>query len=99
MKSFELKASNQKSYYGKATVFERSDGWKILKSYDTEVCGIDSNGIFHRYWNNYSATAMKHVNDFLRLYNIPGGGKAWWTQQKIENFNWIAFYIGYKKEA
>lgn len=93
MKKFELPCLDRcKSFYGKATVTERN-GAVILTSYNTEVCGI-INGEFQRYWNGESTTTTRHVNSFLKLYNMDGGGLAWWRQQPVTTFNWIDFYIG-----
>ncbi len=75
----ELKATTQKSYYGKASVIEGNDGMKYLKSYDTIVCAYDYNtGEFTRMWGGYSRTTMNHVNDFLRLFNLPTLSKKEW---------------------
>lgn len=65
------------SFYGKAKVIEK-DGETLLQSYDTIVCKIDKSGEFVRMWDGYSATTMRHVNSFLQLVGIAGGGKAWW---------------------
>ena len=35
-------------------------------------------------WGGSSPTTIRHINSFLQLYNIPGGGKAWWTAQEVE---------------
>lgn len=76
---FELKPVNgQKSFYGKAQVLVFM-GEHYLKSYDTLVCSYNPNsGAFWRLWTGYSATTMRHVNAFLALYGLPGGGKQWW---------------------
>jgi hypothetical protein len=84
MKTFELIPTRNKSYYGKAKVIQVNENLIQLQSYNTIVCEID-NGKFKRLWSGYSATTMKHINDFLNLYNIDGGGKSWWTQQPVEN--------------
>ena len=57
MKTFELKATTQKSYYRKAFVLQDASGNVFLQSYDTIVCGI-VNGEFVRYWDGYSVTTM-----------------------------------------
>ena len=85
MKMFELKPTNgRKSFYGKATVIEYDNGDIELKSYDTIVARI-SDGKFKRLWNGYSATTMNHVNSFVNLFGIDGGGKNWWTSLEICN--------------
>ena len=72
-----------KSFYGKAIVIENEIGEKILQSYDTEVCKITSGDEFVRMWSGYSSTTMRHVNSFLQLVGIAGGGKAWWNAQPV----------------
>lgn len=83
----------RKSFYGKARVLSRG-GVRVLQSYNTDVCMIDENGAFLRLWGGYSATTMRHVNAFLSLYGINGGGKAWWDAQPVTRFDWITFYAG-----
>ena len=73
---------HHKSFYGKAVVKEYRWGDKVLESYGTAVCMIDKGGNFTRLWDGYSATTMRHVNSFLRLFDIEGGGKAWWDEQE-----------------
>lgn len=82
----------QKSFYGKAKVIKTASA-TILKSYDTIVCSFDKEG-FHRHWAGYSATTMKHINAFLDMLGIDGGGKQWWTGKPVERFDWITAYIG-----
>ena len=80
MKVYDLiPTDSRKSLYGKARVIEKDNGEKVLKSYKTEVCKIKSNGEFVRLWGGYSATTMRHVNTFVQLFNIAGGGKTWWN--------------------
>lgn len=86
MKIYELSPmgyERAKSFYGKAKVIEKDNGETVLQSYNTEVCKITSGGEFVRLWSGYSATTMRHVNSFLQLVGIAGGGKAWWDAQKI----------------
>ena len=83
VRMFELIPTRQKSYYRKAIILETPAGEKYLQSYCTLVCMIDKNGNFKRLWGGESATTMKHVNDFLGFYNIPGGGVHWWRDQKV----------------
>ena len=73
-----------KSFYGKSKVIEKDNGEKVLQSDNTEVCKIGSNGEFVRLWDGYSVTTMNHINDFLRFFNIPGGGKKWWEALEVE---------------
>lgn len=72
-----------KSFYGKAKVIEK-DGETVLLSYDTEVCKITASGKFVRIWNGYSATTMRHINAFIDMFGISGGGKKWWDAQIVK---------------
>ena len=83
MKTFELKATTQKSYYRKAFVLQDASGNVFLQSYDTIVCGI-VNGEFVRYWDDYSVTTMNHINDFCKLYNVPTMNKKTWINTPVE---------------
>ena len=84
MEKYELiPTDGRKSFYGKAIVIEKDHGEKVLQSYNTEVCKITSDGEFVRLWSGYSATTMRHVNSFLDLFNLSGGGKAWWDAQTV----------------
>lgn len=86
MKIYELSPmgyERAKSFYGKAKVIEKDNGETVLQSYNTEVCKITGGGEFVRLWSGYSVTTMRHVNSFLQLVGIAGGGKAWWDAQKI----------------
>lgn len=72
-----------KSFYGKAKVIEK-DGEMILQSYDTEVCKINASGEFVRMWSGYSVTTMRHINSFIEMFGIEGGGKKWWDALPVE---------------
>lgn len=94
MRIFKLDPTNhQKSFYGKATVYEYADGARVLVSYSTRVAEIATDGTFHRLWNAYSATTMKHINAFLDRYGVDGGGKKWWDSLPIERDNTLAHEI------
>lgn len=73
---YELKATNQKSFYGKATVIEMSNV-KYLQSYKTIVCYLVNNTLY-RTWNGYSKTTMNHINDFLKANNMNTLSKKEW---------------------
>lgn len=78
MTIFKLEPANsQKSFYGKATVYEYADGARVLVSYSTRVAEIAPDGSFRRLWSGFSATTMKHINSFIALYGVDGGGKKW----------------------
>lgn len=80
---YELAPSHQKSYYGKAKVIQTGNIVTLL-SYDTNVCSYNKQTHeFTRLWNGYSATTMKHINDFLAVNKIQGGGKKWWCDTPV----------------
>ena len=85
--SYDLKPihDSRKSFYGKAFVgVVENSREKIITlwSYNTPVCEI-YNGVFYRLWNGYSATTMRHVNEFCAQYGINGGGKKWWDSLEV----------------
>ena len=81
MRHEELKSMTQKSYYKKAYVL--NDGNNLfLRSYNTIVCGI-VNGKFIRYWDGYSSTTMKHVNDFRVQHELNRLSKKDWDEIQV----------------
>ena len=82
-KSYKLPATLQRDYYGKAHVIEK-DGETLLQSYDTIVCKINRGGDFVRLWGGYSDTTKRHVNDFRRLFNLPGLNKKEWNALPVD---------------
>ena len=76
-----------KSFYGKAKVIEKDNGETVLQSYDTEVCKINASGKFVRLWGGYSATTMRHINSFIEMFGIEGGGKKWWDSLETEGID------------
>ena len=76
---YDLKpVNNQKSFYGKAQVFEMKDGSKYLKSYDTFVCKIESDGTFTKTWDGYSATTARHIDSFRVTNGLQKINKRQW---------------------
>lgn len=75
---------SRKSFYGKAKVTEVESGnTKIdtVISYDTPVLRVtyDNNKVtFTKLWQGYSATTMRHINEYLSQHGFNFGGKAWW---------------------
>ena len=79
-----LNPTRQKSYYGKANIVEDDNGKAYLQSYDTVVCSVDPNsGKFTRLWDGSSATTMKHINDFRRLYNLAPISVGEWRKLPV----------------
>lgn len=91
MKIENLNATLQKSYYGKAQVIYNDDGSVSLKSYDTIVCMI-KDGNFVKLWDGYSATTMKHINDFRMMFNLSTLNKKEWDKLSEENGNIVERY-------
>lgn len=80
-----LHATLQKSYYGKATIFEDHD-FIVLKSYDTNVVAIDKHeNKIVRLWCGYSATTQKHINDFLTQNGFNRLSKKEWLKLPCVN--------------
>lgn len=84
VKSWELKATGQKSYYKKAYVLEDESKNIYLQSYDTIVCGI-VDGSFKKYWDRYSVTTMNHINDFRIQNNLEVIRKKEWESLSADN--------------
>jgi len=79
-----------KSFYGKAKLAVDDAGIIYLKSYSTIVASLvpDGHGFaFRRHWGGYSPTTMRHINSFLHLHGVTGGGKAWWDAQDVVSFS------------
>ena len=83
---------SRKSFYGKAHVIYDHDNDTItLRSYNTDVCRIvnHANGFrFEKLWNGYSATTMRHVNEFIDQFTTSSfsqksGGKKWWDSLEV----------------
>lgn len=83
-KTYELVASKQKSYYGKAVVCELENGVALLKSYGTVVCGVLQDGTVVRLWDGWSSTTAKHVNDFVKLFGGSAINKASWMKMEVD---------------
>lgn len=83
---FELPCyDSRKSFYRKAWVKECSNGEKLLQSYETIVCKIDTNNNVIRLWPGYSATTQRHINSFLMYYGMgEKAGKKEWDKMPIE---------------
>lgn len=71
MSIYDLPATKQKSFYGKAKV--HLDKGLSLYSYDTKILTIEDGEVvwFSQDEWNYSATTMKHVNAFLEYNGLP----------------------------
>jgi len=91
MKVMKLNATRQKSYYGKAKVIEH-DGIIYLKSYNTIVCAIDHDKVL-RFWDGYSATTMKHIDDFMILFGLNAISSKDWKSLPVEQSSKIPYEV------
>lgn len=77
---------SHKNFYRKAIVIDDDNGNEYLQSYDTIVCGFDADGGFHRYWDGYSATTMRHIKAFLECNGMTPINKREWERLKVEPY-------------
>lgn len=75
---------SHKSFYRKAHV-HIFDDYAYLVSYNAVVCFIDfSDNSIHRLWGGYSATTMRHINEFIKQYaDYPEN--TWFSKSDWEN--------------
>ena len=67
VKSWELKATSQKSFYGKAIVQVDDNGNETLYSYNTPIIKKYVNGTYEKLWDGWTATTGKHIRSFCGL--------------------------------
>ena len=82
MSSYYLKpdsADKVNSFYNKAQVTVGPSG-KTLKSYDTDVLKITSQGSLLKLSDAYSQTTMRHINSFLRQEGYSVLKKKEWLE-------------------
>lgn len=86
----ELKAihDSHKSFYNRAYIaWSEKQEFLWLISYNTVVAVIDAQG-FHRLWDGYSSTTMRHVNEFIRQSGMDGLTAQEWRDLPVEFRNW-----------
>lgn len=66
--------NNQDSYYGKAFIISNRDGGVALKSYDTIVAFLDSDG-YLSIRDTYSSTTLRHIKEFMFQNHFTVGTK------------------------
>lgn len=82
--SFDLPCyDTRKSFYGKAKIVIDEDNTIYLQSYDTLICCINPDNTFNKLWEGYSQTTMRHINSFMRHYNIFSVNKKQWDSLKV----------------
>lgn len=73
---------NQSSFYNKATIEIHNDEL-VLYSYNVKVCKI-VNGKFYRFFDGYTATTMRHVNEFRMQNGLQKLSKKEWLKLEVE---------------
>ena len=92
-KIFDLPCyDSRKSFYGKAKVIISEDNTIFLQSYNTLVCCINPDNTFNKLWDSYSTTTMRHINSFMKHYDIFAGGKKWWDSLEVWKSNGVRQY-------
>lgn len=61
-------------------IVRESNGDTTLISYTTPVAGVTTDGQFKKLWNGYSATTMRHINDFRFMYGFDKLSKSEWVE-------------------
>lgn len=74
------------SFNKKALVIQHKFGEKemYLISYNTIVCSYSPVTGFARYWGGYSATTMRHINEFRRQLGLSSMNKKAWIETDVE---------------
>lgn len=85
--------TSQKSFYGKARVYAVADGgdhYRTLHSYGTAVASVytghDNITYIKKLWGGYSATTMRHVNEFLMQEKFPKLSARAWRAMEVGKF-------------
>lgn len=73
---------NYSSFYGKAAIEIQND-ILTLYSYDVRICKI-ANGKFYRLFDGYTATTMRHINEFRMQNGLQKLSKKEWLKLEVE---------------
>ena len=97
---FDLPATIQKSYYGKAKVITTEKA-RYLLSYDTIICRLSFGGEFRKLWNDWSKTTANHINDFIRFTRFGNGfnKKAWEALEYYQKTGVVYNYSDFNKNV
>ena len=66
----------------RATTRLEYHGW-VLRSYNTDVAYFDYDGKFHKTWDGYSATTLKHINLFRGKRGLAPLNKREWVEMEM----------------
>lgn len=58
----------------------------VLISYNTIVCEWNKVNGFVRYWDGYSATTMRHINEFRKQQGYPNISKKTWEDLPVKKW-------------
>lgn len=67
-----FRATVRREYYG-----------TVLRSYQTDVAYFDHDGKFHKTWDDYSATTLKHINLFRKNKGLAPLNKREWVEMEM----------------
>jgi hypothetical protein len=70
----DVRYDSRKSFYGKAEVIVYVDGTKQLKSYNTIVAEISTEGKAEVF-GTYSPTTLRHIKEFLKQNGFSADSK------------------------
>ena len=90
---FDLPATRQKSYYGKAKVITTEKA-RYLLSYNTIICRLSFGGEFRKLWDGWSATTAKHINDFM-IFTRFGNGFTKKEWENLDCYNYTGVIYNY----
>lgn len=97
---FDLPATRQKSYYGKAKIITTEKA-RYLLSYDTIICRLSFGGEFRKLWDGWSKTTANHINDFMRFTRFGNGfNKKEWENLDCYNYTGVIYnYSDFNKNV
>ena len=67
-----FRATVRREYYG-----------TVLRSYQTDVAYFSNDGKFHKMWDDYSATTLKHINLFRKNKGLAPLNKREWVEMEM----------------
>ena len=87
IKELKCKYDSHQSFNGRAYVGLNENCKEFLISYNTVVLGYDPfTGEFHRLWDGYSATTMRHIKEFCRQCGFSEMSKGTWDRMPVESW-------------
>ena len=97
---FDLPATRQTSYYGKAKIITTEKA-RYLLSYNTIICRLSFGGEFRKLWDDWSKTTANHINDFMRFTRFGNGfNKKEWENLDCYNYTGVIYiYSDFNKNV